>query len=296
MNGTAPHPLARWEDALRVGPSHFQRGEVRGRVKRAQRRVLLRPKHVALSILAVSAVLFGLSRAYLFLIDWSVFTTRTVLLDCRIESARTELEAALADCRLGNILLLDIARLKEALESHRWVREAVIRKNFPSTLRIEIRERRPAALLGSAGGPRLIDRDGVILEDAAPPDRTDLPFFRDDGGFQTNAAEKLELAWSCLDSLGPDERERVESLDLSEYGKVVLTLKGNPTRLILGADRFREKLARYLEAEAWLKIELGELEYVDLRLFEDLMTVRQVPVIQETPAAAILPTSSKEAD
>jgi cell division protein FtsQ len=296
MNATAPHAFPRWEDALRAGTSHFQRGEIRGRVQRAQRRILLRPKHIALAVLAISALLFGLSRAYLFLIGWDVFTIKTVILDCRVESARTELEAALADCRLGNILLLDIARLKDALERHRWVREAVIRKDFPATLRVEIRERRPAAVLGSADGLRLIDRDGVILENLASPEGLDLPLLRDEDGFRTDAAEKLELAWSCIDSLGPDERSRIESLDLSEFGKVVLTLKGNPTRLILGGDRFPEKLALYLEAEVWLKKQLGELDYVDLRLFQDRLTVRQVPLPQESPPAALLPTSSKEAD
>lgn len=301
MNTTIPHTLPRWEAVLRVGAPHFQRGAARGRVKSAQRRILLRPKHIALSVLGLSLLIFGLSRVYLFAISWDGFAVKTVLLDCRVENARAEIEAALAESRLGNIFLLDIAGLKDALERNRWVGEAVIRRDFPATLKIEIRARRPEAVIRADGGLRLISRDGVILGCPDGAEAANLPVFLDVDGFRADCAEKLALAWACLEGLGPDERSRVESLDLSEFGTVVLILKGNPTRLILGGDRFPEKLALYREAETWLKSRLGELEYVDLRLFQDRMTVKQAIAPQEIapqelPPAPLLPTSSKEAD
>jgi len=298
MNASMSHSLRRWEGAARDGAPHFQRGEVRGRVQRAQRRVGLRPKHVALSVLGLSLLLLGLSRAYLFAISWNGFAVKTVLLDCGVETARAELEAALAGSRLGNIFLLDIGRLKDALERHRWVGEAVIRRDFPATLRIDIRARRPAAVLGAADGPRVISRDGVLLGGPEAAPAAELPLLLDDDGFRTGGAEKLALAWACLDALGPDAEARVECLDLSEFGNVVCVLRGNPTRLILGADRFAEKLARYREAETWLTSRLGELVYVDLRLFEDRLTVKPaVPAPGPAPQPAPLPPiPAKEAE
>jgi len=297
MNASVSHSLSRWEGALRAGASHFQRGEARGRVNRAQRRIGLRPKHISLAVLGLSLLMFGLSRAYLFAISWDGFAVKTVLLDCRVESARVELEAALAGSRLGNIFLLDIGRLKDALERHRWVGEAVIRRDFPATLRIEIRERRPAAVIDAAGGLRLISRDGVILGSPEAAPGADLPLLLEGEGFRSGCDEKLALAWACFDALDPELRSRVERLDLSEFGNAVLVLRGDPTRLILGADRFAEKLALYLEAETWLKGRLGELAYVDLRLFQDRMTVKQAaPPPQEPPPAPLLPIPAKEAD
>ena len=297
MNASVSHSLSRWEGALRAGASHFQRGEARSRVNRAQRRIGLRPKHISLAVLGLSLLMFGLSRAYLFAISWDGFAVKTVLLDCRVESARVELEAALAGSRLGNIFLLDIGRLKDALERHRWVGEAVIRRDFPATLRIEIRERRPAAVIDAAGGLRLISRDGVILGSPEAAPGADLPLLLEGEGFRSGCDEKLALAWACFDALDPELRSRVERLDLSEFGNAVLVLRGDPTRLILGADRFAEKLALYLEAETWLKGRLGELAYVDLRLFQDRMTVKQAaPPPQEPPPAPLLPIPAKEAD
>lgn len=297
MNATAEsRPLTRWEGALRAGAPHFQRGEAWGRVPKLRRRFAFRPKDVALAVLGLSLLLAALSRAYLFTIGWKGFAVRTVVLECPVESARPELEAALSASRPGNIFLLDIGGLKGALERHPWVGEAVIRRDFPATLRIEIRPRRPAAVVAGAGGFRLVSRDGVILESAAKPPRTDLPLFRDAGGFRTDAAAKTAQAWACLDALGPDAAGRVESLDLSDPGNIVLVLRGGPTRLLMGADRFAEKLDLFLEAEAWLRERFGALDYVDLRLFQDRVTVRPAAAPPQAPPAPLSPIPAKEAD
>jgi hypothetical protein len=296
MNAAAPASIQRWEGARREGAPHFQRGEARGRVRRAQRRVGLRPKHIAAAVLGMSLVMFGLSRVYLFAIGWRGFAVKKIVLDCRIDAARADLEAALAGCRLGNIFLLDIGSLRAALERHRWVGEAVIRRDFPSTLRVEVRERRPAAVVDTADGPRLVSREGVIL---GPPEAAagqELPLLRDGGGFRSGCEAKLALAWACLEALGPAERGRVESLDLSEFGNVVCVFRRSPTRLILGGDRFAEKIALFREAEAWLTSRFGELAYLDLRLFQDRLTVKPAAPAPEAPPAQVIPTSAKEAD
>lgn len=296
MTTTGSRTLTRWEGALRSGASRFQRGEAWGRVQKVRRRFGFRPADIALSLLGLSLLLVGLSRAYLFAIGWDGFAVKTVQLDCPVEAARVELEAALAASRPGNIFLLDIDRLKDALERHRWVGEAVIRRVFPATLRIEIRPRRPEAVLAAADGFRLISRDGVILESAAELPRTDLPVFLDESGFRTDAAGKTGLAWACLDALGPDAPERVASLDLSDPANVVLVRPGNPTRLLLGADRFAEKLDLYREMEAGLQSRFGPIEYADLRLFQDRVTVKPAAAAPPAPPAPLSPISAKEAD
>jgi len=116
---------------------------------------------------------------------------------------------------LGNLLALDIERLKSLVESHPWVREARLRKVFPSEVRIEVKEREPAAVLKVGETFLVIAEDGVVLERLAGPPDGGLPLLVDSALFQDGYRNKLGLAWDCLKSLTAEERASVESLDIS---------------------------------------------------------------------------------
>ena len=70
-----------------------------------------------------------------------------------------------------------------------------------------------------------------------------------------------------------------------------LTLKGQPTRIILGPERFSEELREYLaNKDAW-ESRGGPLEYVDLR-FDDRIYFKPLPPIEV--AALNLPKEEAE--
>lgn len=62
----------------------------------------------------------------------------------------------------SNLFGMDLERIRLRIESNPWVRRTSIRKTPPSTLRIEIEEREPVALIDRKEGVA-VDMEGVIL-------------------------------------------------------------------------------------------------------------------------------------
>ncbi len=259
--------------------TQFQRGREKAPVKRIQRRVAVKFKHIFLFFFLVCASFYSLIKLYLFLVTGDHFEVKRAQIVCRREFVRQDIQALIDASKLGNLLLLDISRLQERLEAHRWVKEARLRKVFPSTLRIEITEREPAAIMKSGESYLMIDRDGVWLEPLAAREDANLPLLLDSASFKENYQDKLALAWRCLDALMPGERLEVEALDLSEPGSVSAYLAGQTTRLILGGERFSERLSFIRSYKQTMEDQNGALEYIDLR-FDDRIIFKPLPAVE----------------
>jgi len=260
-------------------PLEFKRGLEKAPVKKIQSKLNVRSKHIALFFLVIAAFFFGLQKIYLYLINCDDFAVKKTEIGCRQEFVGRDIRALLDASSLRNLLLLDIGRLRDRVEAHRWVKEARLRKVFPSTLRIEITEREPAAVLKTGEIYLLIDRDGVWLEPLAAREDADLPLFVDSGSFRDDYREKLGLAWKCLDDLAPEERGEIEALDLSEPRSVSVYLRGQSTRLILGDERFLERLAFIRSYKPTMEARNGPAEYIDLR-FEDRIIFKPLPAVE----------------
>jgi len=260
-------------------PLEFKRGLEKAPVKKIQSKLVVRSRHIVLFFLALAAFFFGLSKVYLYFVNCDDFAVRKTEVASRQEFVGRDIRALLDVSRLRNLLLLDIGLLKDRIEAHRWVKEARVRKVFPSTLKVEITEREPAAVLKAGESFRLIDRDGVWLEPLAAREEADLPLFVDGGSFQEDYQEKLGLAWKCLDGLTPDQRAEVEALDLSEQKSVSVYLRGQSARLILGGERFSERLAFIRSYKETMETQNGPAEYIDLR-FDDRIIFRPLPAVE----------------
>lgn len=256
----------------------FQRGLEKVPVKKIQRKLTLRLKHIVLFFLLLVGLFYLLMKAYLFLITWEELDVRKTEVLCRLDFVARDLAPLVEASRLGNLLVLDIAGLQARIETHRWVKEARLRKVFPSSLRIEIEERLPAAVLRVGRANLLIDQEGVMLEQLNAREESPLPLLVDASEFQDYYREKLNLAWACLNSLTAEIREEVDALDLSQIDSLSLTFKDRSTRLILGADRFLEKTRFFLNSLARLESDNGPLEYVDLR-FDDRIYFRPLAIL-----------------
>jgi len=260
-------------------PLEFKRGLEKVPVKKVQRKLNVRSKHIVLFFLAIAGFFLLLTEGYLYLINCDDFAVKKAEIACRQEFVGRDIRALLDASKLGNLLLLDIGELRDRIEAHRWVREARLRKVFPSTLKVEITEREPAAILKSGGSLLMIDRDGVWLEQLAAREDANLPLLLDSASFQDDYQDKLTLAWKCLDALAPDQNLEVEALDLSEPGSVSLYLVGQQTRLVLGGELFSERLSFIRSYKETMEIQNGALEYIDLR-FDDRIIFKPLPVVE----------------
>jgi len=247
-----------------VHPLQFQRGEGPIRVKKKTPKSPLRFVHILTAIAATSLLFFGITRLAGFLLAWDKLNVQTAEVVCSDLHVRSLVLPLAKKSATGNILLLNAAGIKAEIEACSWVKEAHVRKVFPSSLAIDVVPRTPAAIFES-GEAYLLDRDNVLIERIDPEDRDRLPVFRDTGMFAENRKAKLAQGWICLDELEAEIRARVSSLDLSDPEDIVLTFRDDPVRLRLGLNPYAGKIAGYLSRRNQWTEDFGPLEYVDLR-------------------------------
>ena len=73
------------------------------------------------------------------------------------------------------LLALSLADIKHNLQQLGWVESAQVARRFPNVIEIKINERRPLALLQTAGGHRLIDETGHMIFGAQAANFSHLP-------------------------------------------------------------------------------------------------------------------------
>lgn len=283
------NPALRYRtESLLSQPFLFRRRQGKIKTRKIQRKIRLKFIHILLMFLLLGGIFLLIQQIYLFLICWDQLNVKGIKVACQRAEVRGEIQELFKGKNLGNILLLDIGHLQELLESHRWVKNACIRKIFPSSLRIEIRERKPVAVLKKEDF-YLIDEEGILLEKIHPEENNGLPIFIDSNNFERDYKEKIGLAWECLESFTPLEKKNIEILDLTDYGNVTVKLKGSETNFILGKKQFSQRLKNFQKWRSHLE-KYEPLEYVDLR-FQDRLYIKP----QKLSGQNLIPNSEKEA-
>jgi cell division septal protein FtsQ len=247
----------------------FQRKSGKIETKRIQGKWKLKIKHIAFVFILLVGFFYGFSRLYLFLISWERLNIKEVEIVCAKAEIQRDIRHYFGGKYLGNIILLDIGQLQNQLASHRWIKSIHIRKIFLSSIKIDIKERIPTALLQKEQ-IYLIDREGVLLEQVPSDSRPDLPLLIDKGLFQRNLDQKLALAWDCLETLEARDREKIAAIDLSDYENLSLRLEDSETWLKLGNDRFYEKMQLFHKNMALFE-KYSPLEYIDFRCQDRLI-------------------------
>jgi cell division protein FtsQ len=64
----------------------------------------------------------------------------------------------------GSLFTLDLARARQAFEALPWVRRAVVQREFPNRLRVQLQEQKPVAFWGAPDESRLVNSFGEVFE------------------------------------------------------------------------------------------------------------------------------------
>lgn len=249
--------------------SRYRRGDTKVKAKKIQKRFKVKPKHVAFSLILVIGLFVAAQQGLLFLMSWDQLNIARIEVMCSKPGLRTAAAGWLEKNVYGNLLVFDIRRLREAMEGHSWVKSVRVRKHFPVTLRVEIRERIPAAIL-QLDSFTLIDDQGVELAPTQQRDDWSLPLFIDKSEFSIDRDEKLALAWRFLDEIRPADKNRIDTIDVSFFTDVRVKRADFPAWLYFGRDGFSNKMENYLSEINLLKKYLP-IEYIDLSLADRIV-------------------------
>ena len=160
------------------------------------------------------------------------------------------LRANVAPRLAGNFFTLNLAGAREAFEAVPWVRRAVVRREFPNRLRVQLQEHRAVALWGADGDTRLVNDFGEVFE-ANPGDiePDELPRL---SGPQDQSAQVLAM-YTALAPLFDAQDLGIERLSLTARGSWQLGLdtggvielgRGTGDEVIARTQRFLQTLTQ----------------------------------------------------
>lgn len=149
------------------------------------------------------------------------------------------LRANVAPKLAGNFFTIDLARARSAFESVPWVRQAVVRREFPNRLRVSLIEHRPVAHWGPEADSKLVNNYGEVFEANTAEVDDDLPRLAGPTG---QAGQVLGMYRTLLPLFEADDL-RLEQLTLSGRGSWQAVLD-NGAVLELGRGHGEDVTAR----------------------------------------------------
>lgn len=177
----------------------------------------------------------------------------------------------LINIRHRSIFKLSLDDLERGLKKKAWIKNVVLRKQFPDTIMVNVEEADPRALLSINERMFLIDTEGNVLEEIEDQSTPFLPVIRgidpkeDIGG----VLEAIKLITALDERNILSGKESIEIM-LKAYG-LVINMDGEYVKV--GYGNYREKLGRWMDIEAEIRGKNIEVDYVDLR-FENEIIVK----------------------
>jgi len=186
-----------------------------------------------------------------------------------------------------DILSTDCSAIRNNLETHPYVKAAIVSKRYPNKMEIFIKERTPIAYL-NAGKLFLIDQEGVVLPIPESVITNQLPVITisSDTSYNAIAGEKLNtLEIKNITQLVIDtyslSRPLFNTISEIQYevssGELIVYNKDSANPIYFGKDEFNKKMIILSKFQRKLtnKKRLSDYKYIDLR-FNQQIIVREI--------------------
>lgn len=203
--------------------ANAKRDERERRQRALSRRRLLVSAALAVAAVAIIVGLVSLWRAPIFSVDTIVVSG----------NERLSVDQVLARAKVpaGTTLLrLPKGAVVKRLLAEAWIDEVRVVRRFPHSLRIEVVERKPAAIV-DAGGTNIwiVDTSGMWLAKRSAEDTGSIPVIRDienlspHAGVRTSSPELLNVL-AVLAGLSPELRSKVRTVSAPSVDRTALIL------------------------------------------------------------------------
>jgi cell division protein FtsQ len=240
----------------------------------------------ACGVLLLAAAMWWLVRNPAFAIG-----AITVQGDVTHSSAAT-LRANVMPRLAGNFFTVSLQATREAFEAVPWVRQAVVRREFPNRLRVQLREHQAVAFWGADSEAQLVNNFGEVFEaNAGDVEQDNLPRLRGPVG---QSQQVLQMYQSIKPLFEPLDLA-VDTLTLSPHGSwsteldsgaVIELGRGSEAEVVERTRRFVQTLtqvtSRYSRrADAVVSADLRHGDGYAVRL-RGVTTGAEAPVIKAT--------------
>ncbi len=140
----------------------------------------------------------------------------------------------------GNFFTLDVNAARKVFETVPWVRQAMVRRDFPNRLKVQLQEHQAVAYWGAEGESRLVNSFGEVFEaNVGELEQDDLPRL---SGPEAQSAQVLAMHQKLQPLLDPVDLV-LDQLELTPRGGWRAQLDTG-TKLELGSGTTEELVAR----------------------------------------------------
>ncbi len=222
------------------------------------------------SVLFVCCALLALAAAGRWVLELPIFSIQRIVVQGDVaHNSAMGLRAVVMPSLSGNFFTVDLDAARHAFEQAPWVRQAQVRREFPGSLRVVLREHDAVAFWGANDTTaQLLNSDGEVFDAEVDEDeQEELPRLQ---GPQGHSRQVLDM-YRQLDPLMAALGLRVQALRLSGRGGwhmvldngAAVELGSGPTPEVLErTQRFARTLGEVV-AQFQRKPEM--LAYADLR-------------------------------
>jgi cell division protein FtsQ len=198
--------------------------------------------------------------------SWSGLGINSVKITGQSETSEVDVLDRLNMGAYPSLVTFDVDGARARIESLPWVSEATIRKLYPDTLEIAVKERAPFAIWQRGPIVSLIDRDGKLISNDVGDRYVHLPLVVGEGaGPRVTEFTGMIAGFPSLQS-----RIKAGVLVSERRWNVVL---GNGVEIMLPEIKPEEALARIVDIDGGSKILDRDIVSVDLRI-PDRLVVR----------------------
>ena len=163
----------------------------------------------ACSVVLLAAAMWWLVRNPVFAIG-----AMTVEGDVTHNNAVT-LRANVTPRLAGNFFTVSLQATREAFEAVPWVRQAVVRREFPNRLRVLLREHQAVALWGADGDAQLVNNFGEVFEvNSGDVEQDNLPRLKGPDGQSRQVLQMYQVVKPLFEPLDLS----IDQLTLSAHG------------------------------------------------------------------------------
>ena len=168
------------------------------------------------SVLFTAAAVVLLAAALWWLVRNPAFAIGAITVHGDVtHSNAVTLRANVAPRLAGNFFTISLQATREAFEAAPWVRQAVVRREFPNRLRVVLREHQAVAFWGGDGDVRLVNSFGEVFEaNSGDVEQDNLPRLR---GPEGQSMQVLQMYRAIRPLFEPLELA-IEQLALSAHG------------------------------------------------------------------------------
>ncbi|MGI6677566.1 MAG: cell division protein FtsQ/DivIB [Dehalobacterium sp.] len=216
-------------------------------------------------------MIFCLLSGYYF-IHSSFFAVSAIEVQGIKELTSTDIVALSGLSKGENIFQIDCTAAERKISLNSMVDEVEVKKKFPRSLHVIIKERVPVALIPVAGGLIEIDHEGLVLKKTSQITQESLPIITGLEIPNTQAvgkkvtSENLEMGLAMIAQMDNEARKTIAEINVFNPNKIlVYTVDGTEVRFG-NQENFPEKFTTFLQVIKEVKDadQLKDIEYIDV--------------------------------